>query len=198
MRKLTTVQLLAAGTLCLFVGLAVPRLLPGLIPEGPAGWLAGFGVGVGASLVFAALLRRYLPDPCDAAPKPLRQRYMREMMAAMAVYVVTLVLSILMLKRMELAPLLRAVVALAPVVPIGFVLRTMIRYIRDVDEMQQRIELEAVSIATAMLCLLYMGAGFLQTSRVIDVPAGVAMIWVFPLACLFYGLAKVVVSRRYG
>lgn len=198
MKKITTVQLLAAGALCLLVGFAVPRLLPGLIAEGPAGWLTGFGVGVGASLVFAALLRRYLPDPCDAAPKPLRQRYVREMMAAMAVYVVTLMLSVWLFKRMEMAPLLRTAVALAPVLPIVFVLRAMIRYIRDVDEMQQRIELEAVSIGTAMLCVLYMGAGFLQTSKVIDVPAGTAMTWVFPLACLFYGLAKVVVSRRFG
>lgn len=198
MKKITTVQLLAAGALCLLVGFAVPRLLPGLIAEGPAGWLTGLGVGVGASLVFAALLRRYLPDPCDAAPKPLRQRYVREMMAAMAVYVVTLMLSVWLFKRMEMAPLLRTAVALAPVLPIVFVLRAMIRYIRDVDEMQQRIELEAVSIGTAMLCVLYMGAGFLQTSKVIDVPAGAAMTWVFPLACLFYGLAKVVVSRRFG
>jgi len=33
---------------------------------------------------------------------------------------------------------------------------------------------------------------------VLDVAASAAMIWVFPLVCLAYGLAKIVVSRRYG
>jgi hypothetical protein len=76
-------------------------------------------------------------------------------------------------------------------------LRAMIRYIRDADEMQQRIELEAVSLATAVVALGYMTGGFLQLDEVIDVPSGVAMLWVFQLLCIGYGLAKVVVSRRY-
>jgi hypothetical protein len=44
----------------------------------------------------------------------------------------------------------------------------------------------------------YLAAGFLQTAKVIDVPSGAAMIWVFPLVCLAYGLAKAAVSRRYA
>ncbi len=76
-------------------------------------------------------------------------------------------------------------------------LRAMVRYIRDVDEMQQRIELEAVSLATAFVALGYMTGGFLQSAKVIDVPASAAMIWVFPLLCMAYGLAKAVVARRY-
>ena len=39
--------------------------------------------------------------------------------------------------------------------------------------------------------------GFLQTAKVIDLPAGAVLIWLFPLVCLTYGLAKVVVARRY-
>jgi 1,4-dihydroxy-2-naphthoate octaprenyltransferase len=197
MKNVPRLLLIAAGAACVLLGFGMPRLFPGTIPQGVAGTLAGLGVGLAASLALAALLRRHLPDACDAAPKALRVRHMREMVTAMAIYVVTLVLSMLLLKWVQVLPL-RALLALAPLLPIALVLRTMIRYIRDVDEMQQRIELESVCFATAMICLLYMGAGFLQVSRVIDVPAGVAMIWVFPLACLFYGLAKVVVARRYG
>ncbi|MNP79365.1 hypothetical protein D3C76_1771820 [compost metagenome] len=74
----------------------------------------------------------------------------------------------------------------------------MIRYIRDVDELQQRIELEAVSFATAFVSVVYLTGGFLQSAKVIDVPSNVAMIWVFPLVCLAYGLAKAVVARRYN
>ncbi|MCY1458106.1 hypothetical protein D9M71_754590 [compost metagenome] len=115
----------------------------------------------------------------------------------MLAYAVLLVVSILLLKQVESAPL-RALIALLPVPPIAFVLRAMIRYIRDVDELQQRIELEAVSFATAFVSVVYLTGGFLQSAKVIDVPSNVAMIWVFPLVCLAYGLAKAVVARRYN
>jgi len=82
--------------------------------------------------------------------------------------------------------------------PIAMTLRAMIRYIRDADELQQRIELQAVSFAAAFVSLLYLTGGLLQSARVLDVAASAAMIWVFPLVCLAYGLAKIVVSRRYG
>ena len=42
-----------------------------------------------------------------------------------------------------------------------------------------------------------MSGGFLQAAKVIDVPASAAMIWVFPLVCLCYGVAKAVVARRF-
>ena len=82
-------------------------------------------------------------------------------------------------------------------VSIALVLRAIIRYIRDADELQRRIELESVSFATALVSMLYMSGGFLQLAKVIDVPSGVAMIWVFPLVCMVYGFAKMLVARRY-
>ena len=90
-----------------------------------------------------------------------------------------------------------ALVALLPVPPIALVLHAMIGYIRDIDELQQRIELEAICIAAAGVSLAYMTGGFLQGARVIDVPASAAMLWVFPAICGVYGLAKLVVARRY-
>ncbi|KRG63622.1 hypothetical protein ABB26_11410 [Stenotrophomonas humi] len=159
--------------------------------------LSGTLFGIAAGLGIAAMLRRWMPDGCDAAPPALRKRYTREVIIAMLAYVVLLVVSILLLKQVEGAPL-RALIALLPVPPIVLVLRAMIRYIRDVDELQQRIELEAVSFATAFVSLVYLTGGFLQSAKVIDVPSNVAMIWVFPLVCLAYGLAKAVVARRYN
>lgn len=165
-------------------------------PMGAQPQLTGILFGIALGLALAALLRRLMPDGCDAAPAKLRKRYTREVMLAMGGYVVLLVLSILLLKRVE-EGLLRALIALLPVPPMMLVLRAMIRYIRDADELQQRIELEAVSFATAFISLVYLTGGFLQSAKVIDVPSNVAMIWVFPLVCLSYGLAKAVVARRY-
>ena len=174
------------------LGLLLPRLLPG-VP------LAGTAVLLLAALLLLILALAWWGrggDACGTASPRLRRRYTRELMASMAVYVLVLFASIWLLRRVD-APALRAAVAIAPVLPIGFAMRAMVRYIRDTDEMQQRIELEAVSIATLLVSMLYMAGGFLQSARVIDVPAGAAMIWLFPLVCFSYGIAKALVSRRY-
>lgn len=183
--------LLAAGVLAV-VGALLNAYASSRVGSYAVGTLFGTALGLAA----AAALRRLMPDGCDAAPAKLRKRYTREVMLAMGGYVVLLVLSILLLKRVE-DGLLRALIALLPVPPMMLVLRAMIRYIRDADELQQRIELEAVSFATAFISLVYLTGGFLQSAKVIDVPSNVAMIWVFPLVCLSYGLAKGVVARRY-
>ncbi|WP_305805315.1 hypothetical protein [Stenotrophomonas sp. YIM B06876] len=191
-RKPLTVWLLSgAGVLAL--GGAAVRTLTAL--DGHETF-SGILFGMAAGLLFAALLRRLMPDGCAAAPPALRKRYTREVTLAMAGYGVLLVLSIWLLKRVD-GTVLRALIALLPVPPIVLMLRAMIRYIRDADELQQRIELEAVSFATALISLIYLTGGFLQSAKVIDVPSHVAMIWVFPLVCLAYGLAKAVVARRY-
>ena len=186
------VRLLVAAVLCAALALALPYASPVPVSE----TLSGFLYGIAAGCFLGGLLRWRMPDGCDTSTPALRSRYLREFMPAMAAYVLTLFLSIWLLKRVD-EPGLRALVALMPVPAIGMALRAMIRYIRDVDELQQRIELEAVSFAAASVSMLYITGGFLQLAKVIDIPSSVAMIWVFPLVCLSYGLAKMVVARRY-
>lgn len=188
----TATRLLVSAVLCAAMALVLPRVLPWPIPD----IVSGIMYGMAAGLFFGGLLRWRLPDPCDTGTPALRSRYLREFLPAMVAYVVTLFLSVWLLKRVD-EPGLRALIALLPVPAIGMALRAIIRYIRDVDELQQRIELEAVSFAAAFVSMLYIAGGFLQLAKVIAIPSGVAMIWVFPLMCLSYGLAKVVVARRY-
>jgi len=192
MDRIRARHLLAAAIALGVVAFGLPRLVPGGIPATASGILFGLAL----SLCFAALLRSRLPESCDVASPALRRRYTRELMLAMGAYVLVLFASTWLLKRVE-EPALRALLALAPVPPIALALRAIVRYIRDADEMQQRIELEAVSIATALVSLLYMAGGFLQAARVIDIPAAAAMIWMFPLLCFAYGLVKLAVVRRY-
>ena len=191
MDRIRASHLLVAAIALGLMAFASSRLLPGV-----PGMVVGILYGIALGLAFGALMRRSLPEPCDTAPPALRRRYARELMLAMGAYVVVLFVSVWLLKQVE-EPALRALLALAPVPPIALALRAMIRYVRDADEMQQRIELEAICIATAFVCLLYMAGGFLQAAKVIDVPAAAAMIWLFPLVCFSYGLAKLAVARRY-
>ena len=192
MRK-TPKRFVIAGLLLLATAVGFQRLSPGLLPDLALGFLYGTGL---ACFLGAALLAR-LPEPCDTGTPALRRRYMREFIPAMVGYMVTLFASVWLLRHVD-EPGLRALVALLPVPAIAMAMRAIVRYIRDADELQRRIELEAVSIATAFVSLGYLAAGFLQSAKVVDIPASAAMIWVFPLVCLVYGIAKTAVSRRYG
>ena len=187
------VGLLVTAALCVGAALVLPSVSPWPVTDTASGFL----YGIGAGCFFAGLLRWRMPDPCDTGTPALRSRYLREFLPAMAGYVVTVFLSVWLLKRGIDQPGLRALVALLPVPAIGLALRAIIRYIRDVDELQQRIELEAVSFAAAFVSMVSITGGFLQLAKVIDITSGVAMIWVFPLICVSYGLAKMVVARRY-
>lgn len=163
------------------------------------GWAAGLLGGAGIGGVLAGLYVRFAPEACDGGVTPAqRRRYMREFLPPMLGYVVVLTGSVSLLQRIDEPAWLRTLVALTPVLPIGLAVRAIARHIRAIDELQQRIELEAVSIATALVSMGYLAGGFLQQAKVIDVPAGAAMIWVFPSVCLTYGIAKAVVSRRYA
>jgi len=193
MRLATPSNLLAAAGVALGAGgFLLPRLVPG-VPETITPILAVTALML--LLMAVAYWGRAL-DAGDASPR-LRRRYARELLLSMGAYVLVLFASIWLLKRVD-ALALRVALALAPVLPIGFAVRAMVRYVRDTDEMQQRIELEAISIATAFVSMLYMTGGFLQSARLVQVPGDVAMIWVFPLVCFGYGIAKAIVSRRYG
>lgn len=191
--RVTASGVMAAGALMIAgVGLLLPRLIPGT-PDGATVILVGTGLIL---LALALACRGAGLDDCDAATPALRRRYMRALLGAMAAYVAVLFASMWLLNRVDAAPL-RVAIALAPVLPIGFAVRAMVHFIRDLDEMQQRIELESIGIATVTVSMLYMTGGLLQQAQLVQVPGGVAMIWVFPLVCFTYGLAKAFVARRY-
>lgn len=156
------------------------------------GTLAGAGVGC----LFGALLQRQLPDPLAATTPALRRRYLREFLPPMAAYVVLVLASVTLLRQAE-ATWLRALIALMPLPAVALAMRAFVRHVRDTDELQRRLELEAVSLATLLVSMLYLGGGFLQSAKVIDIPAAAAMIWLFPLVCVAYGLAKILVGRGY-
>ena len=137
-------RFLVAGALLLAVAVALPHVAPWPVPDFALGLL--YGVAVGCLL--GALIRWRMPEPCDTSTPALRRRYLREFLPAMALYVVALLLSVWLLKRSDHVAL-RALVALLPVPPAAAAVRAMMRYIRDADELQRRIEVEALAIATA-------------------------------------------------
>ena len=130
---------------------------------------------------------------------PAESRYTRRLVVAMAVYVALLFGSILGLKSFaaEWPVAARAVMALLPVLPIAFVGKIFIDYLGECDEMIRRIELEAVSLSSLIVGLLFLAAGFLMQAGVFTLGGGTVAIWVFPLLCGMYGLTKWLAIRRY-
>lgn len=163
------------------------------LPDQVLGILVGMAVGG----LFVAALLWFSPDMSDAMPKRLVRRYQREMGIAMAAYFGVMLFWKRLLDLVD-ATWLRVLVALLPALLVCWMLRAFVRYVRDSDELQRRIELESGAIAGLLVSAIYMGAGFLQSADLIAVPAKVAMLWVFPLLCLVYGITKVVIARLYA
>jgi hypothetical protein len=120
------------------------------------------------------------------------REFTRNFFLAMGVYVILVVLSAWLLKQTT-DPLWRFVVAILPMLPLIFGLRSFIRYLGRIDELQQRIQLQAIGFAagaTAMLTLTY---GFLENAGL----PRLSMIFVFPLLCFLWGGASWYFTRRY-
>ncbi len=156
----------------------------------------GLLTGIGGGAVVSAALLWFTPDASETVPKALMRRYRRELIPVLLAYVAVMLFWKQILAQVS-SPWWRLLVALLPTLLVLWILRAFIRYVRDSDEMQRRIELESGSAAALLIGAGYMAAGFVQTAGLIDVPAKLAMLWVFPSLCLSYGVAKVFIARRY-
>ena len=186
---------IAIGASCLLLAAAGHGL--GWRREAVVTWLAiGAGYTVGGLLFL--LMPRWWRNHCDDMyAQPAFKRYHRALWPIMIGYTATLVASIHVIKRgVESLPL-RAVVAVLPALMLVLLMLATLRYLREIDELQRRIETEAIGIASLLVSVVYFAGGLLQQAKVIDVEAGNAMLWVFPMLAAIYGIAKMVLTRRY-
>ena len=90
-------------------------------------------------------------------------------------------------------PVLDTTLAVSIAAAIGFIYWTTWRYMQDLDEMHQRIMLEAFTWSLFGAMTFAVGAGIfgLATRTAVDV------IWVYVVAELLRGVALVIASRKY-
>jgi hypothetical protein len=101
--------------------------------------------------------RRPILGWCNEAPAPIRWRYLRGLSIGVAAYALALFVSLRVLAAFPEAPW-RFAVALAPMIPMIFVLRVYLWYLRQLDELWRQIYLEGLAFAfaaTAMTVLAY-------------------------------------------
>ena len=124
--------------------------------------------------------------------EPNAKRYMKEFGSSMAAYSVMVPVSIHLLERHEHSPG-RYVLALLPVIPAAFVMWAAIRFFRNLDELQRRIQFEGLAFSFLAGCLLTLTWGFLQNAGLPHAD----VIWVAPLLIMLWGLGSALASQRY-
>jgi hypothetical protein len=124
------------------------------------------------------------------------RQYRNQVLGWMAIYIALMLLVWPQVRHVDSVPL-KVVLALLPVLPMIAVLWLIARRVMSSDELEQRLYMIALSVATGIVCALSMIGGFLAASHVIDLDGDV-LIWVFPLLSICYGLTHRWISRRYG
>ncbi|MEO6926817.1 MAG: hypothetical protein ABI129_09105 [Rhodanobacter sp.] len=176
--------------------LGIFSVVLGIILLGLDAWLGYRGMrwGGASALATGALwlvcARFTREEPMRAA----QRRYVREFLPAMAAYMLLLFFSMAFLKHVDAVPL-RVVIVLLPVLPIVFVVRAMVRLVLASDELERRLQLEAISIASMSVGLLSFAAAFLHGAGLLPIDNG--LMWVLPALFAAYGMANWWVRRRF-
>lgn len=124
-----------------------------------------------------------------------QRKYVAELTWALIVYMVLLVISLFVMKRMQLELPQAALIALAllPMIGSALVVWAIVRGIRRLDELQRRIQFEALSFAFAGTAFLTFGWGFLENAGQPKFPT--FAIW--PLMGVLWVIGLAIARRRY-
>lgn len=88
---------------------------------------------------------------------------------------------------------LRTLIALVPMVPVIWVGRIIMQFIRSQDEFQQRIQLEAVVFSAVTTALLTCAYGFMEGAGYPELDT----IWVLPMLSVLWVVGQILARRRY-
>jgi hypothetical protein len=126
-------------------------------------------------------------------PHMTSKRYLTELAAALALYGLMLVGSIELLTHVAIATPWRDAVALSPMVGGLAGAWVILRELRRMDELQQRIQLEALGFAFALTALITFSYGFLEG---LGYPR-LSMFSAWPLMAVLWVVGLVLARRRY-
>ncbi len=120
------------------------------------------------------------------------KRYLKEFGSSMAAYSIMVPASVWLLRGHQHTPLGYAI-AFLPIVPSALALCAFMRMFRGLDELQRRIQLEAVAFSFLATSLITLTWAFQQNAGLprFDVS------WVAPLLILLWGLGLGIAKRRY-
>jgi len=95
-----------------------------------------------------------------------------------------------------MAESLRVLAALLPVAPFAWMLWEIIKGVRSMDELEQRIQLEALVVAYPSTLILLMTLGLLEIAIKLP-PEDLSYRHVWAMLPVFYFLGLAIAKRRY-
>lgn len=121
--------------------------------------------------------------------------YLRRFIVGMLGYVILLPVSLLLIRGDRLtSPVVAIVVALIPMIPLLYAMAAVVGNVRQQDELQRRIHLEAVLITALLTAGLTFSYGLLESAELLpDLPMTV----VAPFMIAVWGVTNTIISRRY-
>ncbi|MFV9505659.1 MAG: hypothetical protein AB4911_13980 [Oscillochloridaceae bacterium umkhey_bin13] len=122
----------------------------------------------------------------------VEQRWQRALLISLGLYTLALPLTIMLL-RADLPTLLRYLIAIIPVLPIGYGILAYTRFLAGLDELQQRIQLYGLAMSVGGTGLITISWGFLELAGL----PRLSTLWVFPILIWLWGLGVMLVNRRY-
>lgn len=125
--------------------------------------------------------------------QPHERRYARRFAIAIVSYALLLVLSIWLLRSAE-PGIWRIPLAVLPCVPLVYGVLAYVRYLGEIDELQQLIQLQAICFAAGLTGLLTFTYGLLENAGFPQI----SYVWVFPAMVALWGSASMFLQWRYG
>ncbi len=125
--------------------------------------------------------------------REVQKRYFKEFGISMGFYIVLLIASISVITNVELPKAVQVVIALIPVIPTIFVVIAVMRALRDSDELQQRIQLQAVTFSAIVTGLITFSYGFLENIGFPHLPS----LFIFPLMIALWGIGAGIFAGKY-
>jgi hypothetical protein len=121
------------------------------------------------------------------------KQYVKELVTTLVVYGAMLVGSIGLLTHVDVARAWRDLIALCPMLPAAAMAWIVLRELRRMDELQRRIQLEALGFSFAGTAILTFSYGFLEG---LDYPR-LSMFIVWPILAVLWIVGLVFARRRY-
>jgi hypothetical protein len=125
-----------------------------------------------------------------------KKQYESQLLWTMLLYSAFMLFAWPLLRTVDRFPL-KLLLALAPMMPLAYLIVLIARRIRASDEFEQRTHLVALGVAAAVTSALGLIGGFLSIAGVVQLDGSV-LIWVFPVIMWSYSIARWSVLRRYG
>jgi len=122
------------------------------------------------------------------------KKYNRQMLLGAIVYVAVTAASVGILKYYVVEGLgLRTLIALAPMIPVFWIGNNIVKYTRQLDEFQQRIQLDAVVFSAVVTALLTCAYGFMEGVGYPELDTA----WIMPMLGVLWVVGQILARRRY-